>query len=106
MALLIESQDPKTLKPFATLAKQMGLKVRYTRILINNRKNPKSEFEKKIENELFNYRNAKREKIFQKSAIVFSQIKNRAETENWQDVSLNEVNALIAEARAESKVLL
>ena len=107
MALLIESQDQKTLKPFATLAKQMGLKVRYTsRIVINNRENPKSEFEKKIEAELLNYRSANREKTFQKSAMTFSKIRSRAETENWQDVSLKEVNAIIAEARAESKIPL
>ncbi|MCL1946635.1 MAG: hypothetical protein FWF51_05715 [Chitinivibrionia bacterium] len=101
MALLIESKDKKTLKPFFALAKQMGLKAKYTEIIINGEKKPKSEFEKKIENELLYYRNAKREKIFQESAIIFSQIRNRAETESWKDVSCEEVNALILEARIE-----
>ena len=101
MALLIESKDKKTLKSFAALAKQMGLKVKYTQVIIDVKKSPKSEFEEKIENELLNYRNAKREKIFEKSADTFSQIRKRAEIENWEDVSLENVNMMIAEARAE-----
>jgi disulfide oxidoreductase YuzD len=71
MALVIESQNQRALKPFADLAKHMGFKVKYTKITVNNRQKTKSEFEEKIENELLNYRNAKREKIFQKSAVVF-----------------------------------
>jgi hypothetical protein len=45
MALVIESQDKKTLKPFAALARQMGLKVRYTRVVINSREKSEYEFE-------------------------------------------------------------
>jgi len=101
MALLIESKDKKTLKSFAALAKQMGLKVKYTQIIIDVENSQESEFEKKIENELLNYRNAKREKIFEKSAKTFSQIRKRAEIENWKDVSLENVNMMIAQARAE-----
>jgi len=48
MALVIESQDRKTLKPFAALAKQMGLKVKYTRIVINRYENPKTEFRRNV----------------------------------------------------------